>query len=831
MASKLVVVESPAKSRTLKKYLGKDFQVLSSVGHIIDLPPKSLGVDLKTFEPEFANIEGKKKVIDELKKEMKTADEIYLASDPDREGEAISYHLASLAPKGKIIHRVLFNAITRDVVNEAINNPTVIDQNKVESQFARRILDRLIGYSISPLLNRSIQKGLSAGRVQSAALRMVCDREELIRAFIPEEYWKLEGHFLTPKEKDLLTELFSVDGKKIEEHPIANEAAMKALLAQLEGKSAAVKEAKQGHKQQQPPKPLITSTLQQAASTELRFSSKQTMRLAQSLYENGHITYMRTDSTRIDPQAAAAAKDYIGRAYGESYIGSGFSGGKAGSAKVQDAHEAIRPTEVSAMPGHLKDLDANEAKLYDLIWRRFVASQMAAAKLSTTTVDVAMGPAIFRASGSAVVFDGFYKVLKPEKEDKVLPEVAQGDALKVKSLKESQHFTEPPGRYTEAGLIKALEKEGIGRPSTYASIISVLTDREYVDKQKNHLIPTSTGEILNRAMKNHFPQIVDLGFTADMERKLDDIENGQVQRSNLIKDFYTGFQPSLEAAKTGLKEEKKAAEVETAVPCPKCGAGITVKTSRFGKYGACSKWAPKSKFVEGENCSFTLPLPKDFDSSSNVEEKIIEAMTMQTPAEEALGNHPDTGEEIYVKSGPYGPYVQMGAGGKGKTPKRVSLPKDLAPGMVDYEKALSLLELPRTLGNDPASGKTIKAGLGRFGPFVQLDKTFASLKAEDDVLTVNLERALQLLAEKGQKSQALRILGNHTDGEEIGIFDGRYGPYVKHGKINATIPKGTAIEDVTMEEALTLLATKAGKGGTGKKPPFKKKTFSKTKKS
>ncbi len=821
MASKLVVVESPAKSRTLKKYLGSGFKVVSSVGHIIDLPAKDFGVELSgDFNLSFEPIKGKEKVIAELKREMKAADEIYLASDPDREGEAISYHLASLAPRGKTVHRVLFNAITKEVVQQAVQNPTRIDQDKVESQFARRSLDRIIGYKISPLLNRALYKGLSAGRVQSAALRMVVDREEIIRAFVPQEYWKLLGRFLTPRGDTLEAELSQVGGRRVEadKDPLRSQQEMDNLLGAITGKPATVAQVEKTTKKRLPPKPFITSTLQQAASSELGLSPKRTMGLAQALYENGHITYMRTDSIRIDPAAAASAQGYVRAAYGADYVGPGVFAAKTGGAKAQDAHEAVRPTDVNTRPGSLGDVDAAAAKLYDLIWRRFVASHMAPARLDHTGVDIAVGEATFRATGSVVVFDGWYRVEKPDKEDKLLPVVNQGESMDVQGLSPSQHFTEPPGRYTEAGLIKALEKEGIGRPSTYASILSVLTDRGYVEKLKNVLVPTQIGEDLNGAMKTHFPQVVDLGFTADMEKKLDGVEEGQVRRPELLRDFYADFETTLVRAQAGLKDHKKAQEVVTDVPCPKCGSPLLVRASRFGRFLGCSNWAPKSKRVEGKSCDFTQPLPNTVGAENLDENQLKALMEKSAETETLLGNHPETSEEIVTKDGPYGPYVQLGQGGGKYKPKRVSLPPGMNRMDVNYDLALGLLSLPRTLGQDPATGKDIKANIGRFGPYVQLDKTFASLKAEDDVLQVSLERALTLLGDKNKKATPIRELGPHPEtGEPVAVFEGRFGPYVKHQSLNASLVKGADPMTISMEEAVSLLQVKAASGGTARK--------------
>ena len=811
-----MIVESPAKARTISKYLGPDYDVAASVGHVRDLPDKELGVDVEHgFEPKYVTIRGKGKIISELKKKAEKADTIILATDPDREGEAIAYHVAEQLGYGKNrdrFQRVTFREITKSAVQKALESPGPLDTKKIEAQQARRILDRLVGYQVSPLLWKPIRPGLSAGRVQTVALRLICEREDDIRAFVQEEYWSITAH-LERSEQPFDAKLHKIGGKAF---ALDSEGAAGAVVDDVSSVPFVVTDVKRRERRKNPSAPFTTSTLQQEAAKRLRFSARQTMSNAQRLYEGqelsgrgqvGLITYMRTDSTRVSPEAVGQARRWIEGEFGSEYMPPAprLYGGQQ-QRGAQDAHEAIRPTDVTILPSEAaRSLEPDQARLYELIWLRFVASQMSPAVYDTTSVDFDLRGRsgrgyTFRATGSIVKFQGFTRLYVEATEAgdhrrlddlEPLPELASGDVAELKSLEPKQHFTQPPPRFSEASLVKELEELGIGRPSTYAQIISVIVDRGYVELDQRRFVPTDLGEVVSKLLVRIFPNVFDVEFTSRMESELDRVEDGEVEWRKLLSEFYPSFLERLEAGEASSDEiikEILAAEGEV---CDKCGRPMLVRWNRFGRFLGCSGY----------------PECKNTRSLDGVD-----------PEGKILGQHPDIGRTVRLKFGPYGPYVELEAPDESEKPKRVSLPKGKEPDSVDLSYALKLLELPRTVGSDPESGEEIVAGIGRFGPFVRRGKTFASLKGTDALWTVTLDEATTMLdAKAAGKRLPLRELGKHPEsGAEIVVLSGRYGPYVTDGTVNATLPKGTEPEDVDLVAAVELIARKAARGRTGR---------------
>ncbi|KPJ81273.1 MAG: hypothetical protein AMS19_08470 [Gemmatimonas sp. SG8_23] len=823
--SKLVVVESPAKARTIGKYLGDEYDVAASVGHVRDLPTKELGVDVEHgFEPKYVTIRGKGKVISDLKKRAKGAESVILATDPDREGEAIAYHVAEQLGYEKNqdrFQRVTFREITKGAVQNALENPGELDLKKIEAQQARRILDRLVGYKVSPLLWKPIRPGLSAGRVQTVALRLICEREDEIRAFVQEEYWSITAH-LERDGQAFDAKLHQIDGKSF---TLPDEEAARTAVDVIRSVPFGVTSIKRRERRKNPAAPFTTSTLQQEAAKGLRFSARRTMSTAQRLYEGqeigsrgqiGLITYMRTDSTRVSPAAVGQAREWITGTFGGDYVPDAprLYGGSQQRA-AQDAHEAIRPTDVTIHPDEAaRYLEADQAKLYELIWLRFVASQMCPAVYDTTTADFDLRGTdgkqyLYRATGSIVKFDGFTRLYleateageKRRLDDLVpLPELAEGVMAETLGIEPKQHFTQPPPRYSEASLVKELEKLGIGRPSTYASIISVIVDRGYVELEQRRFHPTDLGEVVSKLLVRVLPNIFDVDFTSRMEGELDRVEEGDADWRALLADFYPRLMKRIREGEEHSDEiikEILAAEGEV---CDKCGRPMLVRWNRYGRFLGCSGYP---------ECRSTRSLD-GFD-----------------PEGQDLGEHPAEGRMVRLKYGPYGPYVELEAPSEDEKPKRSSVPKGVEPKDVDLPYALKLLELPRTIGVDPDSGEEVVAGLGRFGPFVRRGKTFASLKSNDEMWTVSIEDAVALVnAKAAGKRLPLKELGKHPDtGAEINVMSGRYGPYVTDGSINATLPRDLEPDDVDLETALGLLAEKAAKGGgqkRGRKPAKKK---------
>ncbi|MGD2120613.1 MAG: type I DNA topoisomerase [Gemmatimonadota bacterium] len=814
----LVIVESPAKARTIGRYLGKDYEVAASVGHVRDLPAKELGVDVEDgFEPKYVTIRGKGKILQELKRKAKTAEAVILATDPDREGEAIAFHVADQLGYKKSperFRRVTFHEITKEAVLHALDSAGSLDMEKVEAQQARRILDRLVGYQVSPFLWKPIRPGLSAGRVQTVALRLICEREDEISVFEAEEYWSIVA-LLEKDEQAFQAKLHQIDGKAF---LLSTESDAKAVLRDLGGKPFQVSEVKRRERRKNPFPPFTTSTLQQEAAKRLRFGARRTMRTAQSLYEGvelgsrgavGLITYMRTDSTRVAASAVEQARKWIESEMGKEYLAPTprlFHGKQQKGA--QEAHEAIRPTNAGLHPAEAREfLGPDESQLYELIWLRFVASQMAQAVYDTTTVDFDLGGQskkryLFRATGSVVKFPGFTRLYldTTERGDhkrlddlEPLPLLKKGDLSRLRELQPNQHFTQPPPRFSEASLVRELEKLGIGRPSTYAQIISTIQDRGYVEVEKGRFFPTPLGDTVAKLLVRVFPDIFDVEFTSRMEGELDRIEEGEVLWRALLEGFYGSFRAQLEAGKTHSEDiikELLAAEGET---CEVCGRPMQVRWNKFGRFLGCSGYP---------ECQSTRPL-----DAPEVQER-------------TLGVDPESGLPVLARVGPYGPYVQLGNGNGKEKPKRVSIPQGMTLDDMSLNYGLLLLSLPRSLGKDPKSGKDVTVGIGRYGPYVHRGGTYRNLKSPALLFEIELPQALELLETKAGR-EVIKDLGPHPDsGSDLTVLSGRYGPYVTDGTLNASIPKSIKPEELLLDEALELLAKakerkRKGRSGRG----------------
>ncbi len=836
----LVLVESPAKAKTINKYLGKGYEVLASFGHVRDLPAKSGSVDpdhnfrmLWEIDPKAA------KRLNDIARAVKDADKLILATDPDREGEAISWHVLEILKQKKVldgqtIQRVVFNAITKQAVTEAMRQPREIDQALVDAYLARRALDYLVGFTLSPVLWRKLPGARSAGRVQSVALRLVCDRELEIERFVRQEYWSILATLATPRNETFEARLVGADGKKLQRLDIGSGAEAEAFKRALETAAFSVASVEAKPVKRHPQPPFTTSTLQQEASRKLGFAPAHTMRVAQRLYEGvdiggetvGLITYMRTDGVQIADEAIRAVRGLIESDYGARYVPSAPRRYEAKAKNAQEAHEAIRPTELARRPAETKRyLDADQARLYELIWLRAVASQMESAELERTTVDVTAKVAgrvlELRATGTVVKFDGFLALYQEgqdedpaDEESRRLPEMSAGEHLTKRSIAADQHFTEPPPRYSEASLVKRMEELGIGRPSTYASILQVLKDRKYVRLDKRRLYPEDRGRIVVSFLESFFAKYVEYDFTASLEEQLDLISNNEVAWREVLKDFWRDFIGTVDDIKD-LKISQVIDALDALLAphlfppradgtdprqCPNCSGGrLTLKLSKFGAFIGCSNYP---------ECRYTRPLSTSGDGSAEIGTK-------------KLGEDPETGLEVTLRGGRFGPYVQLGEAADGEKPKRASLRKGMVPDEVTLEVALKLLSLPREVGRHPEDGEPIRAGIGRFGPYVQHGKTYASLETDDDVFTVGLNRAVTLIAEKIAKGPRRRFgadpgrpLGDHpTKGGPIVAKNGRYGPYVSHAGVNATLPRDKTPETVTLEEAVALIDARAERGG------------------
>ncbi len=862
----LVIVESPTKARTISGFLPDDFTVAASMGHVRDLPSDAkeiparykgeawarFGVNIeKDFEPLYVIPSDKRAIVKELKDLLRDADVLYLATDEDREGESISWHLLDVLQPKVPVRRMVFHEITRDAISDALAHTRDLDKNLVRAQETRRILDRLVGYTLSPLLWKKIAFGLSAGRVQSVATRLIVDRERERMAFRTGTYWDLTAT-LAQRRAEFEAQMVSLDGKRLatgkdfdeqtgrlaadSDAVQLDEATARGLAERLQRATWTVAQIDETTRTLRPYAPFTTSTLQQEANRKLRYSAKQTMQIAQRLYERGFITYMRTDSVALSEQAVNAARSFVGALYGREYLPESPRVYANKVANAQEAHEAIRPSGATFRTPEETGLEGNEFALYDLIWKRTVASQMTDARKTGTTVVLAAENTTFKATGLRTDFAGFLRAYVEgsddpeaalEDKDTPLPPLAVGDAPECRTVEPVGHETKPPARYTEASLVKTLEENGVGRPSTYASIIDTIVDRGYVQRQGQALVPTFTAFAVTDLLIAHFGHLVDVEFTRGMENRLDEIAAGDEHWLEYLQEFYLGHDGLQQETARGERDIKPATARVVQLP----GLGATVRIGRFGPY--------VERDHDGE--PIRASLPRDAAPAELTSERVDALLRQRAEGPASLGTHPDTGESIYLLEGQYGPYVQLGEATDEKKPKRASIPKGTKLDEVTLEMAVGLLSLPRTLGTHPDSGRPVRAGLGRFGPYIVHDlgkgqADFRSLKGGDDVLTVTFDRALQLLAEpkavrgrRGAPATPLRELGPHpADGKPVQLFAGRYGPYVKHDDINASLPRDSDPAQFTLEAAVALLAEKGrapkrgrraartrGKGGAG----------------
>jgi DNA topoisomerase-1 len=846
----VVVVESPAKAKTINKYLGGGYTVLASFGHVRDLPPKDGSVRPEEgFAMDWAADERGNRQVTAIAKALKGADTLYLATDPDREGEAISWHVRAMleerrALRGVEVHRITFNEITKSAVQYAIAHPRELDQPLIEAYLARRALDYLVGFTLSPVLWRKLPGSRSAGRVQSVALRMVCEREAEIEVFKPREYWTVEAHFRTPAGAPFTARLTHLDGKRLDQFDLNSAVTGNQAKAAVEADQFSVATVERKRVKRHPPAPFTTSTLQQEASRKLGMGAQATMRCAQQLYEGveldgettGLITYMRTDGVQMAREAMMAIREHVGDAYGHNYVPAAAREYSSKAKNAQEAHEAIRPTEVGRTPDSVAHrLSPEQQRLYELIWKRAVASQMQSAELDQVAVDIAGARTRLRANGSIVAFDGFLKLYREDVDDapeasapdesRMLPPMKEQDPLALGSVQADQHFTQPPPRYSEASLVKRMEELGIGRPSTYASILTVLRDRNYVRMENKRFVPEDRGRLVTAFLTSFFERYVDSNFTAGLEEQLDDISGGRADWRAVMQAFWDHFSRAVEqtrdlkisdvidALDQDLGEHFFPAREDGADPrvCPACHQGrLGLKLGRHGSFIGCANYP---------ECQYTRRLA--IDAGEDGGETLKEG-------KRDLGHHPKTGETVTVRRGPYGLYVQQGEAdpdNKKSKPRRTSLPKGMEGDGLTLEQALGLLSLPRIVGVHPERKEVIEAGLGRFGPFVRMGSIYGSLDGDDDVLAVGLNRAVDVLA---KKLDSVRSMGPHpADGEPVTVRKGRFGPYAQHGLRVATLPREAAMAEVTLEEMVALLAEKgkvlAKPGQKGKKAvPAKK---------
>ncbi|MEE8579665.1 MAG: type I DNA topoisomerase [Hyphomicrobium sp.] len=861
----VVIVESAAKAKTINKYLGSSYKVIASFGHVRDLPSKNGSVEPENdFEMHWDSDSKSQKIIKEIAAAVKNADKLILATDPDREGEAISWHILQILEKkralkkGLAVERVAFNAVTKKAILAALKEPRQIDTPLVSAYLARRALDYLVGFTLSPVLWRKLPGARSAGRVQSVALRLICNREAQIEAFKSDEYWTIEAVLATEKGEEFPTRLNAIAGTTLKKLDIKDATTATAIKAAIEKGEFRVASVEKKAVKRNPFAPFATSTLQMDASRKLGFSAKQTMQVAQRLYEGvdlggetvGLITYMRTDGVQIVPEAISTIRSEVEKVYGKSYLPPFIREYKTKAKNAQEAHEAIRPTEITRKPADVtRYLQKDQAALYELIWKRAIASQMASAELEQTAADIEVNGRdgktyTLRATGSVVKFDGFLKIYEEGRDERPhaakgkddladddasrrLPPLTEGSRVTDKAVEAEQHFTQPPPRFSEATLVKKLEELGIGRPSTYASTLGVLQERDYVRIEKKRLIPEDKGRLVIAFLEGFFRRYVEYDFTADLEEKLDLISDGKLLWKDVLRDFWRDFTGAvdeikdlrvgdvLEALNKMLGPHIFPPREDGGEPrtCPACGNGLlSLKIS--GKYGAfigCGNYP---------ECRYTRQLTDQNGGDGEA----------ATPDGKLLGHDPDTGLAVTLRKGRFGPYVQLGDGTEDEKPKRASVPRGVDAAALELENALKLLSLPREVGLHPESGKPIVAGLGRYGPFVLHDGMYANLDSVEDVFTVGLNRAVALIAEKAAggkgrfqraKPTVLKELGEHPDGGPIQVLSGRYGPYVKHASVNATIPNGKDPAAITVEEAVELIAARAAKGS---KKPAKKAT-------
>ena len=850
----VVVVESPAKAKTINKYLGHDFTVLASFGHVRDLPAKDGSVrPEEDFAMDWSSEDRGEKQVAAIAKAVKGARRLFLATDPDREGEAISWHVQEMlrqkgALKGVEVHRITFNEITKRAVQHALAHPRDLDTPLIEAYLARRALDYLVGFTLSPVLWRKLPGSRSAGRVQSVALRLICEREAEIEAFKAREYWTVEGKFLTVNGAPFTARLTHLEGKKLDQFDLPDEASAMRARAAVEAGSFTVVNVEKKRVRRNPPPPFTTSTLQQESSRKLGFGAQQTMRLAQQLYEGvdmqgetvGLITYMRTDGVQMAREAMFAIRDHVKDAFGPDYVPAAPREYSSKAKNAQEAHEAVRPTDVRRTPEQVaRFLSPEQRRLYELVWKRAVASQMQSAELDQTAVDIASGGTKLRATGSVIAFDGFLKLYREDVDDAVgddeegrtLPPMRQDDPSKLTAAQADQHFTQPPPRYSEASLVKKMEELGIGRPSTYASILQTLQDRDYVKLDKRRFMPEDRGRLVTTFLVSFFERYVDPHFTAGLEEQLDDISGGRADWRAVMRAFWDEFNAAVAATKDltitavidALDEElgrhffPTPADGGDPRECPNCHAGrLGLRLGRNGAFIGCSNYP---------ECRYTRPLTVPGSEAEGEGGGLA-------GGHKELGVDPVSGQEVTLRRGPYGVYVQLGEGGtdaKGKPtkPRRTSLARGMDPETLTLERALALLSLPRVVGLHPETGDEITAAIGRFGPYVKMGSIFKSIDKDDDVLSIGINRAVSLLADAAAR---VRGLGPHPkDGEPVEVKKGRFGPFAQHAGFVASLPRDMTMEEITLDQAVALLAEKGKKlppkgkkGAAAKKAPVKK---------
>ena len=858
---KVVVVESPAKARTINKYLGSDYKVLASYGHVRDLSPKEGSVKPENDFAMAWQVDAKaERHLKEIGAALKGASGLYLATDPDREGEAISWHIEAILRQRKLlddvdVRRVVFHEVTANAVREAFKHPRDLDDDLVEAYLARRALDYLVGFTLSPVLWRKLPSARSAGRVQSVALRLICEREAEIEAFRPREYWSVNVSARTIRDEPFVARLTHLNGDKLDKFDLGDEAKAEAARDAIQAQSFRVSQIERKRTKRNPAPPFTTSTLQQEASRKLRFGTTKTMRVAQKLYEGidlggetvGLITYMRTDSVVLGQEATTAVRRLIDADFGARYLPDKARIYKTRAKNAQEAHEAIRPTDPLRRPRDVANyLDEDGRRLYDLIWRRTAAAQMASAEIDRVTADLASqdDKIRLRAIGSTVAFDGFMKLYHEDRDeptstaeadatdddvlDRRLPELNEGEAAHRDQVDTNQHFTQPPPRYGEASLVKKMEELGIGRPSTYASILQVLQDRNYVALEKRRFIPDDRGRLVTAFLSSFFERYVAYDFTAKLEEQLDDVSGGRIDWKSVLKNFWSAFSEAV-GQTTDLTRQAVRTALEEVLShhffppregggdprlCPACADGqLALKIGRHGPFIGCSRYP---------DCAFTRALQGDGEPSE----------ASAGPIE--IGIDTETAQPVTLRKGPYGLYLQLGEATGGSKPKRVTLPKGLDPSQLDLATALALLALPREIGRHPEDGAEIHAGIGRYGPYLKHGSKYVSLVDPQDVLTVGINRAVTLLAEKpgrGGGASVLRELGSHPeDAKPVTLCNGRYGPYVKHGRTNVTLPKSQEPDAVTLEDAVSMIAAKvASAPGSKRRAPAKAKPKAATK--
>tara|TARA_B100002003_G_scaffold251381_1_gene294604 strand:- start:1004 stop:3517 length:2514 start_codon:yes stop_codon:yes gene_type:complete len=833
----VLIVESPSKARSINKYLGSDYKVLASVGHVRDLSAKNDAIDTENdFQMKWETSERGRKVIKEITDAAKKSDNLYLATDPDREGEAIAWHVEKLLRDNSSlsnlkIHRITFNEVTKNAVLDSLKEPREIDKNLVNAYLARRALDFLVGFTLSPVLWRKLPGSKSAGRVQSVALKIISERELEIEKFIPQEYWSIQGEFTNSENKTINARLALYEGNKVDKLDIKNEKEAEKIYGEIKNSKFTVGTITKKEAKRNPYPAFTTSTMQIESSRKLGLSVNQTMRTAQKLYEGteikgettGLITYMRTDSVVMSNDAINQIRNFVTDNYDQNYLPEKPRIYKSKAKNAQEAHECIRPTNINQTPKDIKQYITNEEfKLYEIIWQRAVSSQMASAILDQVAVDIVNEDKkiSLRANGSTIKFLGMYKIYQEVKDDDkveekelILPVMNEGERLNLKEVNKNQHFTLPPPRYTEASLVKKLEELGIGRPSTYASIIKVLQDRDYVILDKKRFNPHDRGRIVSIFLEKYFNKYVEYDFTADLENQLDEISDGKLDWKEVIRKFWKTFKQLCD--ETVGKSNREVIDVlddalgphffppdgnDEKRKCPTCNNGrLGIKVGKFGGFIGCSNY-PDCKYT----VQFNQLNDKDVSSLSGPKE---------------IGIYPETGEMITLRKGPYGFYMQVGEGTKEKKPKRVSIPKNFEPDAIGLNTAIQLLGLPRKLGFHPETNKTVSAGIGMYGPYILHDKKYKALEKTDNILDIELEKALELISKPTQRGNAtLKTFGEHpTEKKNITAHDGKFGPYVKCGKINASLLGDQIIDSLNLEEAIKLIDERKQKIGLKKK--------------